>query len=157
MSRIYSTHVVPAANTGTAEHVIIQIWNPHATQWCRLIEYGVCFRAGAPTASAGFHFRRSTARGTAGSTVTPTIENDIRRQTAPVSGFLIDLALFSAQPTLATGNLGPSWGFPAVIASGVMMPVPYGLWVPPGTGLCFANIAAIITGTADWSLLVEEP
>lgn len=95
-------------------------------------------------AGAAFRLRRSTARGTAGSTVTPDIDNHSGRAVAPVSGVLLDLAAFSAQPTLAAAELGPDFESAAAAANAFMYDIPGGIVIPPGTGLVIAQVAAVI-------------
>lgn len=46
--------------------------------------------------------------------------------------------------------------YPAVTASGVIIPYPRGLEVPPGTGLGLVNRAAIAFPAAEVSYVVEE-
>lgn len=145
-----------AASAATDAHAIFQVWNPSSTKRIRLLEIGIsCFAA--PGAGAGFVLRRSTARGTAGSTVTPSAEHSYQRDAAPDSGWLLDLAAFSAQPTLASGELGPGWVFAAVTASGIVYPIPGGnLEIPPGTGIVVANRAAIAFPTAEVWAVVDD-
>lgn len=152
----YNVNGVTVVTAATDAHAIFQIWNPSATRWAELMEFSVvCFAA--PGAGAGFVVRRSTARGTAGSTVTPTAEHHTRRQAAPDSGFLLDLAAFSVQPTLAAGELHPGWVFPAVTASGIILPTRVSIEIPPGTGLVFVNRAAIAFPTSEVGVVVGEP
>ena len=152
---IYHVSFATVATAATDAHCIFEIWNPHATKRIKLLEIGVVAFA-APGAGAGFVIRRSTARGTAGSTVTPTIEHDTERGVAPPSGFLVDISAFSAQPTLAAGELGPGWVLPAVTASGIIIPIPRGITVIPGQGLCIVNRAAIAFPTCEAYVVVED-
>jgi hypothetical protein len=156
MASTYYVNVTPAATAATDAHAILQIWNPSTTRTIQLCELSAVFRAAAPAAGAGFTTRRSTARGTAGSTITPTAEHHSRREAAPDSAFVIDLAAFTGQPTLAAGELYPVWGFAAIQNSGLILPLPRGIEIPPGTGLCFVNAAAIATAVAEWGLVIEE-
>src|SRR5688572_6389078 len=151
---MYSVRGRTVATAGTAEHGIAQLWNPHASQRLTVYEVAI-FCAVANTANAGFHIRRSTVRGTPGSTVTPTIVHDHRRQAAPVSGALLDLAAFSVQPTMEALSL---YGFQsaAVSGSGIILPFPRGVEVPPGAGLVLANNAAIIWVASDVTIAWEE-
>lgn len=153
---LYYVNATPAATAATIDHAILQIWNPSGARSIELLEVSCVFRAAAPAAGAGFTARRSTARGTAGSTVTPGAAHHSRNQVAPDSGFLVDLAAFTAQPTLAAGDLHPTWAFSAVQASGVILPLPRGIEIPPNTGLVFTNTAAVIFAIAEWGLVVAE-
>lgn len=97
----------------------------------------------APDATAAFRLKRSTARGTPGSTVTPDIDNHGERAAAPVSGALLDLSAFTVQPTLDASELGPEFQAAAAAASAFMYDIPGGIVIPPGTGLVIAQIVAI--------------
>ena len=136
----YSVRGTTAATVATAGHAIAQLWNPHATQRITVSKIAI-FKRGAGTSGDALEVRRSTARGTAGSTVTPGITQDENRTVAPVSGALLDLAAFTAQPTLEAGGLD-GWGAAAVTGSGVIIPVNF--VIPPGAGLVLAQIAATI-------------
>jgi hypothetical protein len=144
-----------AATAATADHAIAQLWNPHSTQRIKVIQIAV-FKTTAGTAGDAFRLRRSTARGTAGSTVTPNIESHSERAIAPPSGMLLDLAAFSVQPTLASGEVGPGWVAAAFAASGIMYPVPGGIVIPPGTGLVIAQVAATIWPVSEIMFSVLE-
>lgn len=155
MASPYYVNVAPADTAATDAHCIVEIWNPASARSIVLWEFSY-FAVGTPGAGMGFVTRRSTARGTAGSTVTPTAEHHGRRQAAPDTAFVIDLAAFSAQPTLAAGELAPCWVAPAVSASGLILPIPRGIEIPAGTGLCFVNRAAIIFQDGEWGFVIEE-
>lgn len=154
---LYTVNGLTGATLATDAHCIMEVWNPSSTRIIRLRELSVIAVA-APGAGAGFVTRRSTAKGTAGATVTPTIEHHGDRINAPDSAFTIEMAAFSAQPTLAAGELGPAWVFAATAASGILVPVliSIGLRVPPGQGVCLVNRAAIIFPAAEWTVIVEE-
>lgn len=136
----YAVRGRTAAAAATANHAIAVLWNAHATKRIAVTEIAV-FKTGAGAAADALVIQRTTTRGTAGSTVTPDIDNSYQADVAPPSGPLLDLAAFSAQPTLATP---PLKGFvaAAVAASGIVFPVPRELVVPPGTGLAIIQIAA---------------
>ena len=153
---MYYVNVNPGASATTIDHAIVQIWNLSSTRTIALFQLSCVFQAAAPLAGAGFVTRRSTARGTAASTITPTAEHHHRREAAPDSAFVIDLGPFSVQPTLAAGELDPMWVFAAVQASGVIIPIPRGLEIPPGTGLVFVNMAAVIFAASQWGVQVDE-
>lgn len=143
-----------AATAATANHVGAQFWNPHASarMWVTAIDW--C-KATVATAD-GFTLRRSTARGTAGSTVTPDIDNSAERDNVNVAGILLDLAAFSAQPTLDASELW-RWPLPAAIGSGVMKVFPgKGISVPFGTGLCIVTNGAVILQPADVTFFFES-
>jgi hypothetical protein len=140
----YSVRGLTVATAATADHAIFSVWNPSGTKRIELLEIGV-FAVTAPTAGAGFYRRRITARGTAGSTATPTAANALEADAAPDSGFLLDLAVFTVQPTLAAApGMGPAVVMPNSIGAGVIIPFAYDTIIPPGQGVAFCNRAAII-------------
>lgn len=128
-----------AATAATANHVIAQLWNPHASQRIRCYQFAV-FKTTVGVATDAFRLRRSTARGTAGSTVTPDIDNHSERAIAPVSGALLDLAAFSVQPTLDASELGPEFLPGNIEGAGLRYDIPGGLAIPPGTGLAISQV-----------------
>lgn len=153
---MYSVRGRSAATVATADHVVAQIWNPHATQRIKAILFSLYKQGGAGTAGDSVRLRRSTARGTPATTVTPDIDNHSERALAPPSGFLLDLAAFSVQPTLDTSDLGIGWTAPAVQGAGIVRPMP-GIIVPPGTGLAIVQVAATIWPASEvvWEILED--
>lgn len=150
--RISGTTVVTAA---TDQHVICAIWNPHATKRCVVREFS-CVAFAAPGAGAGFLVRRSTTRGTEGSSVTVAAVHSLESPgTVSLTGFILGLAAYTAQPTITTGDLD-GWVFAAVTASGIIKPYPEGIEVGAGSGLVIVNRAAIVFPTAEVSFLVSE-
>lgn len=140
---MYTVRGRNAATAATADHAIAQLWNPHASQRIKVINFTV-FKTAAGTGGDALRLKRSTARGTAGSTVTPDIDNHSERAVAPVSGALLDLSAFSAQPTLDASELGPEFVAAAFAAAGIVYAIPGGIVVPFGTGLVLAQTAATI-------------
>jgi hypothetical protein len=152
----YAVNGTTAATAATDAHAIAAIWNPSATKRIELVEFGIVAVA-APGAGAGFLLRRMTARGTPGSTITPTAEHAYARDAPPDSGFLLDLATYSAQPTLAAGELGPAWVLAAVIGSGLIYQLGgRTLSIPPGTGIAIVNRAAIITPACEVFVVIDD-
>lgn len=141
-----------AATGATANAVVAGIWNPHTTQRARIAEIHIVAQGAAPTAGNSLNIRRSTARGTSTSTVTPDIDNDIQRMSAPGSGMTLDLT-YSVQPTLDASVLW-QWNLAAVVGSGVILPMEVS--IPPGTGLCICQIAATVTPACDISIAWRE-
>jgi hypothetical protein len=152
----YRVSGTTAATAATDQHAICALWNPHATKSIICREISVVAFA-APGAGAGFLVRRISVRGTAGSTVTPGAVNETDEDpgTNPLSGYLLDLAAYSVQPTLVAGDLD-AWVFAAVAASGIVKPYPEGIYIGPGRGLVLVNRAAIIFPTSEVSFLTEE-
>jgi hypothetical protein len=136
-----------AATTATTGNALFGLWNPHGTLRARTAEIGICCN-GAPAAGASLFVSRVTARGTSTSTVTPDIDNDIQRTQTPTSGLLLDLT-YSVQPTFDASALW-QWTFAAVSASGIIVPLE--IAIPPGAGIAFRNVGAIIFPISDISV-----
>ncbi len=144
-----------AATTAAADVAIAQLWNPHASMRLMIWEMWLCANV-APAASAGFYIRRTTARGTAGSTVTPAAVNDTEGALATVSGALLDLAAFTVQPTFAALPAMGAWTIGAASGSGVMIPFPRGIEVPAGAGLALATTQAVAITVSDVVFVFQE-
>jgi hypothetical protein len=153
---MYNAQGVTAATAATANHAVTQLWNPHSTQRIRVVSLAYSATA-APGAGSRWKMRRTSARGTAGSTITPSIDSHSERGIAPPSGALVDLAAFSAQPTFSGDNTGFGWVLAAVAASGIVYPFPRGIVIPAGQGLALVTEAAIIVpaGLVTWSWLED--
>ena len=140
---MYTVRGRSAATAATADHAIAQLWNAHSTQRIRCVQFSVQ-PITDPGANAGMRLKRSTARGTAGSTVTPNIDNHSESAVAPVSGALLDLAAFSVQPTLASAELGPDFHAASSQGSVFIYDIPGGIAIPPGTGLVLSQAGAFV-------------
>lgn len=151
---IFSVNGLTVATAATDAHAICAIWNPDAAKRIWLHELAL-FAVAAPGAGAGFEVRRITTRGTPGSTVTPNANNAHEDGDVPASGFLLDLAAYTVQPTTATPPLCHGFVFAAVAASGVVLPL-RPIAIPPGTGIALVNRAAIIVPACEVSFVVEE-
>jgi hypothetical protein len=152
---IYYVSGLTGATAATDAHVICALWNPHADRVIEIRRLSINAIT-APGAGAGFNIRRMTTRGTPGSTVTPGAPQHHRGVSAPASGFLLDLATYSAQPTLVAGDIGDGWSLAAAAASGLILPYPDGLEVRPGQGVALVNRAAIIVPACEVSFTVVE-
>ena len=153
---MYTVRGRSAATVATADHVIAQVWNPHASARIKVVSFAIFKQGGAGAAGDSLRLRRSTARGTAGSTVTPDIDTHSERAIAPPSGFLLDLAAFSVQPTLDTSDFGIGWTAPAVVGAGIVYPIPSGIVVPFGTGLVLVQVAATVWPISEITFAVLE-
>ncbi len=143
------------ATAATADVAIAGIWNPHATKRIYVLEFA-CSAATAPGAGAGFHIRRSTARGTQTSTVTPIADHADEADATPHSGWVLDID-WSADPTLAALPSIFGWILAAVAASGIVYPFSgRGVCVKPGTGLVWVNNAAIAVPALEFSVVVDD-
>lgn len=146
---MYSVNGRNAATAATADHAVWSFWNPHATQRIKVVSFGV-FGNTAPAAGWAGRLRRITARGTAGSTVTPVITAHSTRGAAPVSGALLDLAAFSVQPTLDTApDQSLRFTFAAVAGSGIVYPIPGGIELGPLAGIAFIQVPAVASVAFD--------
>jgi hypothetical protein len=131
-----------AATAATADHAICGFWNPHATTRIKVVSFSLFKQGGAGAAGDSFRMRRTSATGTAGSTVTPGRETHSEYGVAPVSGALLHLAAYSVQPTLVSGDLGIGWTAPNVQGAGIVYPIPGGIVLPPGAGIALVQVAA---------------
>lgn len=119
-----------------------------------VVEFAI-FKAGAGAASDSVKIERITARGTAGSTVTPDADNSGMADATSPAGALLDLAAYSVQPTRAAPALY-GWVAPAVAGAGIIIPFPRGIWVPPGTGLALTQRAATVWPTSEVTFVFED-
>jgi hypothetical protein len=149
---VYSVRGFTAATATTGDPLVFaQLWNPDATENLRVMEFGVFCTAIA----AGQHapqLVRSTTRGTPGSTVTPDADNSWDNLVAPQTGALLDLALFSANPTRSSPEL-LGWNISGGVSTGGggmgwVWSSPIGMLVPPGTGVV---LQANVTGATAWA------
>lgn len=135
-----------SANTAaTANHAAACLWNAGTTVvWVKQI---VCTKT---VATADNHcLRRATARGTAGSTVTPTSVFEARQNAAP-SGVVLDLAAYSVQPTLAAGELKRD-NLPATVGASWTWVFDEPIAIAPGAGLAVVTPVAVILQASDFS------
>lgn len=152
-----TTHYVrgfTVATAATADHTICALWNPHSTRRIKIVEFTL-FKAGAGTANDSARLVRITARGTAGSTVTPDADNSSESDSTSPAGALLDLSAYSVQPTLASPGMW-GWVSAAVAGAGFTYPIPRGIIVPPGAGLAFVQRAATIWPTSEVSFAFED-
>lgn len=126
--------------TGIGDDCVAALWNPHATKRIRVLEAGICLTIIPDNYFPSFALSRITARGTPGATITPAIQQSFGRRAAPVSGALLDLALYSVLPTREVGN-NLVWQIPIIAAYGFIYPVPRGIEIPPAAGLAISQIA----------------
>lgn len=127
---VVGTSVVASANNEPG----MAVWNPHSTRRVVVSELGF-YKNG--TGGDRFNLRRTTTRGTPGSTVTPDADNAWDLDDTPPSGVLLDLGDFTSLPTFASPDLSATilntvTGSPGM---GMVWTFPGGLWIPPGTGV----------------------
>jgi hypothetical protein len=129
---------ITAATTVNIDHAIAQLWN--GTN--RRIRVKEIYVSKSTVGAADVpRIARTTVRGTAGSTITPSIVHDHDNDLSPASGALLDLAAFSVQPTITALRLH-SWYIPAAIGSGFVWAFEFPIEIPEGNGL------ALTTGSA---------
>jgi hypothetical protein len=142
------------ATAATANHAAAELWNPSATKGIYVTQ--IAWSKTVATAD-NIGIVRSSARGTARSTVTPAQQNDADYQAAPPSGAVLDLSVFSVQPTLISATAFMfRWNLPAAIGSGFILPLPDPIFVPAGTGLVILTPAAVILQPADVTYFWRE-
>ena len=152
---IYYVRGVTAASSASTDHVICTLWNPSSTKRIKALEFS-CFKTGAGTAGDSARLVRTTNRGTAGSTVTPDADNAMAGDATPDSGALLDLASYAGnQPILASPGMY-GWVAAAVIASGVILPLPRGIDILPATGLAFSQRAATAWPISEVTYVFED-
>lgn len=143
-----------AATAATANHAIAEIWNPSGSKRLYVVGFAI-YKAGAGAANDSLYLERTTAKGTSGSTVTPDADNSSEGDAVPPSGFTLELAAFTVQPTLALPGIY-GWVAAAVAGAGLDKPFPRRICVLPGTGLALLQRAATIWPTSEVSFEVED-
>ncbi len=154
MGMVYSVRGLTAATAATADIAIASLWNPDATDSITVLEFGL-FKTTAGAAADSLYMERITARGTAGSTVTPDLDNSWGNLVAPPSGALLDLASYSVQPTSSTPPLF-GWVAAAVAGSGLIWPTPRGIKIPPGAGISLCTRVATAWPVSEVYFVWEE-
>jgi hypothetical protein len=146
-----------ANTTATADMAVGQLWNPSGSRRICVRECAA-FQNGqaSPTAGYPFYITRTTARGTAGSTVTPDADNSGDGVTAPVSGALLDVSLFSVQPTFASPALKCPTLLHTGAGGGFIERFTPGVAVLPGTGLAIVQRLADTCGAWEITFVFEE-
>ena len=150
----FSTAGRTAATAANARDVVAQLWNPSTDRVLLVREIRL-----TNTNAAAPHNRtvvaRTTTTGTAGSTVTPDIDNEYSRFAAPPSGALLLLALFSVQPTVDATNLELAW-YRQEPGAGFVWTYNVPVGVPPASGLAIINSGGFITTAADVTFAWDE-
>lgn len=134
----YTTNGKTTATAATAANAVGAIWNPSTSKRIKCLEIHL-FKLTVGAADEPV-IRRTTARGTASTTITPTSTSEHEQIANPPSGWLLDVA-YSVQPTFATGEMHAAI-IPAAIGAGIMWVFSKEIEIPAGQGL------AVVTGTA---------
>lgn len=154
MGRRYGVGGRSAATAATADIPGAVLWNASGAKSIYVVQ-AEWYKQGAATADNLALIRTST-RGTVGSTVTPDIDNDYSRQVAPASGCLLDLASFSAGPTVQGPHLKRT-NLAAAIGAGIIWAFhDEPIHVPAGTGLAFVTPTAVILQAGDVAFEWDE-
>ena len=151
---MYSVRGRNAATTANADHAIWGFWNPHSTQRIRVVSFAMWAQTAVGVATFAVRLRRTSARGTPGSTVTANSSSDSKLGAAPLSGALLDLAAYSAQPTLLASAVDFTIGFTlsTTVAAGFVYPVPGGIEIGPGAGIAMIQVPATISAIYEITL-----
>ena len=143
-------------STAAANECACNLWNPHSVRSLWVIEF-MFSRDSNPSAIDVLRLCRTTTQGTAGSTVTPDLDNDFEREVTPNTGASLGLSNFSVEPTLQTPELYSlafeltgehqfmNWVFPD-----------QGIRVGPGTGLGLFSTGAIAISPSTVSFRFRE-
>lgn len=132
---VYHVHGLTGTVSGAASPLsVFGLWNPSSTRRIRLLELS-CFWRDFDIAGVSFYLARTTARGTAGSTVTPDGDNSDGDTSAPPSGALLDLCTYSVNPTAATPDLMALGTMGTAAGGGFDQPISRGIWIPAGSGV----------------------
>jgi len=132
------------AATATSGDAIAQLWNPSGGEAISVWSYTAYNVSGVNILG---ELVRTTARGTAGSTTTPDLDNHFGQRATPSSAPVLDLSNFSTEPTAASPRLIRNNGNPAAGSPlGWDLPVP--ITVPPNSGLAHL-ITSNLTVNAD--------
>lgn len=135
------------------------VWNPSGTRSIRVVQAALLMRD-FDVPDNTMYLGKISVRGTPGSTVTPDADNAEDGLTGPASGFLVDLAEYTVQPTIS-GDLYSPFAFPVAAAgaegSGFVLPIPRGVLLGPSQGLgIFYRISATFGGTWDINFVVDD-
>jgi len=142
-----------AATTIAVDRAIAGIWNPSTAKRISVLEIHI-----AKTAAGGADrpkLRRSSARGTATTTVTPGVNHDLTGDlVTPLSGFLLDVT-YSVEPTLKAGDMR-QFVIPGAIGAGVMWVFAEPIEIPEGEGLVICTGSALAFPIAVVSVTTAE-
>lgn len=140
-----------AATAATARAATVNLWNPHASSRIFVFEIW-CVNTTATAFNVSI--ARSTARGTATTTVTPAAANSIEADTAAPSGFVLDLA-WSAAPTIGAADL-IRWNVPGAIGNGFILQFPDPLTIPLTNGIAVITPTALAFQVCDFTFVVGD-
>jgi len=138
--------------TATADRPYAILWNASSAKSIYVTEIGVT----KTVATVDNHaLVRVTARGTAGSTITPDADCHDDNQTSPESSAVLDLGDHSVAPTVSA-PYKRRLHLPAVIGSGYVWTFPKGMRVKAGEGLGIVTPTAVAGQACDIYFAWEE-
>jgi hypothetical protein len=141
-----------AVTSGAAGDPVLNIWNPSAVSFLRVVQVLICANT-APAVSCAVGLARSTARGTATTTTTPDAENNAQSADAPPSGVVVDTA-WSVAPTVAADPTMDRWTLGAAAGAGaVLSPV---VDLGPGKGLAVKALNAVVVPVLDVTIIFDN-
>jgi hypothetical protein len=139
------------ATAATARAVAVNLWNPHATSRIFLFEAWTSPTSATVTNLGG---TRTTARGTASTSLAMAINNSIENDTAAPSGYVLDTA-WTVAPTVSAANM-IFFTLPATIGSGIIIPFPDPMSIPAGTGWAFITTQGAAYPASDVTFVVGD-
>lgn len=153
----YRVAGVTAASDANDNDAVAVLWNPHTTKPLWVAQFKFFADTGA---NGKVTVTRTSTRGTAGSTVTPDIDNHTDHLLAPPTGALLDLANFTVEPTKLAPDMD-SYQTAATIGAGQIFDFrtalnPLGIRVLPGAGLGIINGAAALVAASHVAVLWYE-
>lgn len=140
--RHYGVSGVTTGASTTAGEPAAVLWNPSGSISLLVTSFTI---GNAAAANISMTIQRVTTRGTAGSTVTPDLDNDFARQGTPASGAVLDMGDYTAAPTTDASVLH-RYRVPSIQGSEVDRGLPEPIEVPPGTGLAVIDNTGVIAG-----------
>jgi hypothetical protein len=150
---IFYVRGVTGNTANTIDHALFGLWNPSGTKRIDVLEVALFITAPAAS-SDGYWISRTSAQGTAGSTVTPTAANSLSGDAVPDSGATLDLAAYSVQPTLLTPQL---WGWAVTTSPGFgFIWQPRGIKIPPGSGLCLHQRLGSVAPICEVTIVFQD-
>ena len=150
---IFSVRGRGTNTSGNIGDCIGQLWNDDATETITVVEFWV-WRGGLT--GNRVEMCRSTARGTAGSTVTPDADNAWDNLAGPTTSVLLDLPSFTTDPTVAGPALMNWNNATGTDSMGIAWATAGGINVPPGTGIAFLSLTATVYTASEVTFVWEE-
>lgn len=139
------------ASGAVARNAAANLWNPHASSRIFLYEWWL-FSAAATASNPAL--ARTTARGTASTTLAMAAGNSIENDTASPSGTVVDSA-WSVAPTVAAANNGQA-NIAATIGNGVVIALSDPLTIPAVAGAAIITTQAVTIPASDLTFVFGD-